>query len=508
MKNELINNRSPETEKLLAVEKVNQGPIDILGNIPSLTKNQETGRYEPAEFNRFLGHVEYPPNVVEAVTLILNHYNSAFDKVLRMRQPEGSYPLAKFNGEFANLMVQVDMAGLPLRFLEQAKNLSPEEIAELIQRRIFEMENSLAMYNLMRGFGSPDNGEDPDKPYSPLSFFGVNFDSYLKILKEYFDKGIFLGTATDAKYEAMATSEFGTFPNDLLSMDKEERKKLVKSLSGYDGFLSPNGVETILKKNLPIYMRTSYPKVWLIHPGRNTPYNIPLLEDDKIREQLRKLSITPNIDDPRIINFIINGLQNGSLKVDVDENGIPFIGSSFEMTGGFCPQTINDTKEYFAYMGFPIVGHSNLETVKELIKNNPNLRFKPLWLHYGCYGHLRPADFKKPNDFMEALRRNLKMRGPYLIQPEIPPYIVDDPENGQFEVIHRLFFGFNPLEGKYEFIGGLYDALPKESQEAKKGRIHGNKQAVWGQIICTNPDSIVDPKSLNYVHTQKMKILE
>ncbi|GIW64436.1 MAG: hypothetical protein KatS3mg092_0369 [Patescibacteria group bacterium] len=497
-----------QNETLLKQEKVFQGPIETVRNIPSLAKNPVTGEYEKAEFNRFLGHVEYPPQIIEAIAQILNDYNCAFSNVLGIRQPEGSYPLVRFDGNFINLMVQVDMAGLPLSLLEQTQRFSPEELYKLLAPRIFEIENSLAMYNLMRGFGSPDNGEDPNKPYSPLSFFGVNFDSCLETLKEYFGKGIFLGTATDAKYEAMATSEFGVFPNDLLNMDSEQRRQWVKLLSGFGGFLSPDGVKKMLGRNVALYMRTSYPKTWLIHPGKNTPYNIPLLEDDKIRGQLRKLSITPNIDDPRVVNFIIIGLQNGSLSIGVDENGIPFIGSSLEMTGGFYPQIINDTKEYFAYMGFPIVGHYNLEAVEEFIRNSPNFRFKPLWLHYGCYGHLRPIDFEKQKDFMGELKRNMKMRGPYIIQPEIPAYHVNDPENGEFEIIHRLFFGFDPKSGRYKFIGGLYDALPADSNEAKKGRLHGNKQAVWGQIICTDPNIIVNPGSLNYVSSQEMQLFQ
>jgi len=50
--------------------------------------------------------------------------------------------------------------------------------------------------------------------------------------------------------------------------------------------------------------------------------------------------------------------------------------------------------------------------------------------------------------------------------------------------------------------------LPSQSEEAKKGRLHGNDQAVWGQIIVTDETKIVDPNSLNYVNTKSMEMLE
>jgi len=329
-------------------------------------------------------------------------------------------------------------------------------------------------------------------------------------LQEYFQRGIFLGTVTDDKYIAMLTSEFGLRPDELSLLTRER----IKALSGFSGFLNPPQVEELYKRNKDVilYMRTSYPKSWLAHPGKNTPYSIPLLEDDQKRQWIRERAITPNVDNPRMVDFLISGLQSGQFRLEQDKEGNMFMVPNFEGSGGISPQIINDTKEYFAFMELPLITNPNDSKIKELYEKSFQFRAKPLWLHYGCYGHLRSLDignrFKKFSDFVGELKRNIKMRGPYILQQEIPAYKVNDPDNGDFEVIHRLFLGFDPEDKRYKFIGGLYDALPGQSEEAKKGRLHGNNQAVWGQIIAADESKMVDSNSLNYVNTQPMEMLE
>jgi len=508
-----LTNPDSLTEKILSSgpERVFQGQIKTIRNIPSLTQD-EYGNWVGAEFYIFTRHIEYPPVLVEALEEVLNGYNSAFNRVLERRQPDSqNYHFGRFDGQnFVNVMVQVDMRGLPLWFLQEAPNYPKELLAEVIKSFIFEAENSLAMYGFMRGFGSPENSDDPSQPYSQRSFFGINFDTYLKKLQEYFQRGIVLGTATDDKFFAMLTSEFGLRPEEISLLTRER----IKALSGFNGFLNPQQVEAFYKRNrdVVLYMRTSYPASWLANPRKNTPYSIPLLEDDQKRQWIRERAITPNVDDPRVVNFLISGLQSAQFRLEKDSEGNIFMVPNFEGYGGISPQIINDTKEYFVFMGLPLITNPDDPKIKKLYEGGFQFRLKPLWLHYGCYGHLRTLDigsrFKKINDFVGELRRNIKMRGPYLLQPEIPAYKVSDPDNGDFEVIHRLFFGFDPKDKRYKFIGGLYNALPSQSEEAKKGRLHGNDQAVWGQIIVTDERRIVDPNSLNYVNTQPMQMLE
>jgi len=51
-------------------------------------------------------------------------------------------------------------------------------------------------------------------------------------------------------------------------------------------------------------------------------------------------------------------------------------------------------------------------------------------------------------------------------------------------------------------IGGLFNALPQDSHEVKQGRIHGNRNAVWGSIATNNPNLVMAPESLNFLKTQ------
>jgi hypothetical protein len=322
---------------------------------------------------------------------------------------------------------------------------------------------------LWRGFWFTGNSEDPNQPYSSQSFFGINFDTYLKRLQEYFKRAIFLGTATDDKFFAMLTSEFGLRPEELSLLTRER----IKALSGFSGFLNPQQVEEFYKrkKDVVLYMRTSYPKSWLAHPGRATPYSIPLLEDDQKRQWIRERAITPNVDDPRMINFLISGLQSGQFRLEKDNEGNIFMVPNFEGFGGISPQIINDTKEYLVFMGLPLITNPDDPRIKELYEGGFQFRLKPLLLHYGCYGHLRSLDignrFKKINDFVSELRRNMKIRGPYVIQPEIPAYKVSDPNNGDFEVIHRLFFGFDPEDKDINLLG-VFMMLCQVNQRKQK----------------------------------------
>jgi hypothetical protein len=151
---EKLTNPDSLREKILSSgpERVVQGEIEIIRNIPSLKKD-EHGNLGGAEFNRFTGHIEYPRVLVEALEEVLKGYNRAFNNVLERRQPGSqNYHFARFDGQnFTNVMVQVDMRGLPLWFLQEAPNYPKELLAEVIKSFIFEAENSLAMYGFMEG---------------------------------------------------------------------------------------------------------------------------------------------------------------------------------------------------------------------------------------------------------------------------------------------------------------------------------------------------------------------
>lgn len=484
----------PHENGEISTEKINIGNTETIKTIPS--RNTENGIVN-AEFYRFTNYIEYPPIVVEALALILDGlYNPAFHNVLQLRQPEAYKPAYINNGKFKNLMVQVDIAGLPLSFLEGASGKPIEELQEIIINRMFEAENSLAMYNLMRGIFSPQATET----YSPQSFFGINFDSALEMYRNYFNAPIVLAAVTEGKYEAMLTSEFGVLDPRKLT---EERVRL---LSGFDRFVGPKNLEGILthqsNPQIIFYMRTSYPTSWLRNPAKNTPFSIPLLENPEFRAKIRDRAITPNVDDPEVVNEFIGGLSTGKYRLVRDDNYHFALVPTSEMRGRLYPPIVNDTKEYLAYLGYPIIVKP--EDIELLLESSQGYRLKPLSLHYGGYGHIRIPGGKISGKIIRkkriALDEGLKTRGPYIAQPEIPPYIFEDQNGKKFAAIHRVFFAYDPYERRYKFIGGLFNAIPVDSTEVKRGRIHGNKQAVWGQIVTTQDENIVvNPDSLNYI---------
>lgn len=486
-------------------ETVDVGRVETVKTIPAIDSEGNK-----MEFYRFPNYVEYPPEMIEAVNLVLHKYNREFQRVLQLRQPD-SYPMAYINGEFKNLLVQVDLRGFPLEFLEEASNIPPKKLAVIILKQMFEAENSLAMYNMMRGLFA-SNAEDRFSPHE--SFLGVNFDSALEMYRRYYNKPhIILSAVTREKEEAMLRSEFGIAN---LNAYKELDHAHVRSLSGFDNFVGPENLQRILKSpsssDIILYMRTSYPTSWLRNPAENTPFNIPILENDDLRQKIRKIAVTPNVDDPKIVNWFIRSLYSGE-SVMVRDRDYRFALVSVTSDGEdkiYIP-IVNDTKEYLLGMRTPLV--VNAEEAESFVRESSiPARFKPLFLHYGGYGHIRkPAGElprKKRRRIMQDLKNNLRKRGPYIVQPEIEPYTFTDQSGNEWQAIHRLFLAYDPFEGRYKFVGGFFNALPVISHEARQGRIHGNRNAVWGQIVTYDANCVVNPDSINYISGKKMKIVK
>lgn len=515
----------PETqrsrlEELLTSEKpsyANLGIPECIRTIPSLYISQEDRVVRNREFWRFPEVTIYPSSLVEAFKIILTNYSTAFDKLVKLRQERinpNCYNPAKLDGNYFNFGFQIDLKGLPPDFLDEIRrgNYSPEQIAESLRYFIFEIENSLAMYGLMRGIFS-----STDSNYSPLSFFGVNFDAAVRKWEEYHKQPLFLGTVTPEKFQAMLLSEFGTTQVDNLTPDK------IRLLSGFSGFLGPEELEQRIKdesiEDFMLYMRTSYPVSWLKNPQMGI--SIPLLEDPETLEAVRKRAVTFNVDNQNEVELFMKFLQ----QQEQHERQYVFHYSNmdgvfFELPGGsiYLPSFLNDTKEALVLMGL-VLPVGNLESIcQELefkdergkkrigyefnsnlgISPEDEIRVKPLWFHYGGYGHVRGRI--TDGDVRGEIRRNLKKRGPYVLQKEIPPTIIINKNNAkQYEIIHRLFFTFDPQDGRFKFIGGLLNALPSDTEETKRGRIHGNKQAVWGEIVCGDEGLVVDPQSLNFI---------
>lgn len=392
----------------------------------------------------------YPKNVVNALSSLYVEYNRVFTFLVaanREWETDYRYCMVDSNGS-TNWCVQIDMVGLPESFLKQTSDMSEETIRNLLRHQIFEIENSIAMYQLLENL-FPRNGCD--------SFFKTHFRAMLNSLRQRFGNPIALLAVTKPKYDAMLETEFGKCPGEPLT-DEE-----VKELSGFDTFFSPEQFRNYLDVNNGqckhlLYTRSSDPVDKLKNPDIVVDH--PLLSNTTMRQAIKTNTLTLNVDAP-------------------------------EMEYA---RRINDTKEYMPKMGmaFPITSIENLYSSQfgeylrtqgvnpdDVTSGRATIRCKPAKGTYGCYGHVSGV---LNGDSRNKLKRNIRRRGHYLVQPEMATPTITNMTNGtKYTFIDRNFFGI--VNGHPEFLGGVRNLVPVETDEAREGRIHGNSSAVYAEIV-------------------------
>ncbi|MCS7092735.1 MAG: hypothetical protein NZM26_05325, partial [Patescibacteria group bacterium] len=434
------------------------GAIVVRQDIESLTRMKgENGEslLQPAEFRVLPEYkVTYPEIVITALKQLYAEYNEAFKHLVeRNREFDNDYMFViDEKGIPINGWVQIDMVGLPEGFLEVAQSMPLETVKEILRGKIFEIENSLAMYQLLMKMFSGNE---------QASVFEQRFRASLdEVRNRHAGRKIILLAVTEQKYHAMRESEFGKRPDESLS-DKE-----VKMLSGFDKFMGPKEFKSYLDENngkCPdlIYVRSSDPISKLIDPTSRVQGS--LLEDPIIRGIVKAQSLTFNIDNP---------------EWPVHDK-----------------RRINDTKGYLAPIGMALeissIGDLDSDEVEKYLENcgiNPALiahrmatiRAKPRVGTYGCYGHHRVdlGDSKAKSE----LAKDLKIRGKYVIQPEMStPHITNTANQETYAYIDRVFFTTNGRE--YKFMGGFRSLMPTNTEEYIQGRNHGSKYTVWSEIL-------------------------
>lgn len=389
--------------------------------------------------------VSYPEEIVKALAKIYKEYNEAFFPLVeKNREWPTDYRYCFPFGKSINWAVQIDMRGLPRAFLEDISKFSQEELEKIIKGSIFEIDNSIAIYQLLERFN--------------LNGVGINFRSVLNDLRSLFGKPIALLAVTEQKKESMLASEFGKLPGESIT-DAE-----VMELSGFDTFFGPSEFREYLMNNhnkcdYLLFVRSSDPVCKLKKPEIEVEH--PLLSDPEMRQIIKANSITLNIDAP-----------------DMEYS-----------------KKINDTKEYMVSMGmaYEINSFEDLFTegcknfleskglnYEAFIKKEVAIRCKPFKSTYGCYGHLHG---KLDRKFKYEFKKNLFLRGSYLLQPEIlTPSIISEENKEEYLYIDRLFFGVNK-KGDIYFLGGIRNFMPKGTTEAREHRIHANNAAILNKII-------------------------
>jgi len=386
----------------------------------------------------------YPNIVVEALRDLYNKYNRAFAPLVeKNREWETDYQYCSIEGAPVNWIVQIDMVGLDDDFLRRAKEMSVEEVREILRRQIFEIENSIAVYSLLEGFFSRDGQS---------SYFKTRFRAVLDYLRRRFGRPIALLAVTDEKYHAMKASEFGK------RWDEQLNDEEVFALSGFDRFFGPSEFRQHVEENggmcqYLLYARTSDPVRKMQYPKSLVRH--PLLGESEIRRLIKENVLTFNVDAPDM---------EYARRINDTKEYMPPIGMAFQIA------TMEDLRspaceDFLRAQGF--------DKPKAAL-----LRCKPAKGTYGCYGHVA----RIMRDGSNALARGLEQWGDYVVQPEMTtPIVINETDGGAYTFIDRNFFGM--VNGHSEFLGGIRNLMPAASVEASKGRIHGNTSAVYAEIV-------------------------
>lgn len=415
--------------------------------------------------------ISYPEIIVRALGELYLEYNCAFiSSVEANREWSTDYQYCIQDGLPVNFAVQVDMVGLPGNFLKMAEGMPLREVKNLLRKRIFEIENSIAMYQLLAEVFS--NGKD--------SYFKSRFRASLNRLRRRFRKPLALLAVTQPKYDAMKALEFGKETQDPLS-DEE-----VFELSGFDKFFGPREFLNYLEENngechCLLYARTSDPVAKLKNPSVEIEH--PLLSDPDIRRIIKANAITFNVDSPEM---------DYSRRINDTKEYQSLMGMAFSIATEFDLYSLEFAKHSFSDKPYVDFKGSNrlsdgFRTFLERQGIDPRdvesgaveLRCKPKKCAYGCYGHVVGA--LKDGRFRSELRRNLRQReGGYVIQVEMPIPKIMSPSGEEYVFIDRNFLSFT--NGQPWFLGGFRSLLPVDCHETKRKRNHGNVKTVLAEI--------------------------
>jgi hypothetical protein len=414
----------------------------------------------------------YPRSVVHALIELYAEYNSNFAALVDAnRENPGDYKFAETAaGKIENSFVQIDMLGLPAQFLRLAEFSSPAEVKNALRHSVFEIENSLAMYQLLEGAFANEARQ---------SAFGINFRSSLEAIRQRHGKPIALLAVTEEKLEGMRQMEFGKCCGEAISAAE------VKELSGFDALMGPAEFRAHLAANQGqcqylLYVRASDPIDKLKNPTRSVAHS--LLDDTELRRIVKAHSITLNIDAPNMAPQC----RINDTKAYMPTMGMGYRIASFEdlladaSRGGVARQRFEQglgvellTTEFAHFLSAHEVDPL------QVLSGEVQLRAKPLQGTYGCYGHVRGGLLE--SSFRSEVERNMRQRGEYIIQPEMrTPMITNKRDGSTYTYIDRNFLSC--VDGKICFVGGVRNLLPVDSHEAKHGRLHGSKSSVYAEI--------------------------
>ncbi len=395
--------------------------------------------------------VQYPESVTNALSLLYAEYNRAFTQLVRgnIEWPEDYRYCTGPGGLFVNRWVQIDMPGLATEFLKGAMEMTPPNVVNILRSKIFEIENSLAMYQLsMRSF---PRGNQP-------SFFDLRFRESLETIRRQYKKPVALLATTDEKYRAMRKAEFGKYGEDQLT-DRE-----VQDLSGFDRFFSPSQfreqVEFYGDSKYLLFVRDSDPIQKLRRP--DIKIQEPLLSDARMRRIIKRNSLTLNVDNPAWSMNDVRRIKDTKLYLPPMGMGIPI-------------SNVEDLDSEAMTTFVRKVRGQDIPAQQDSVE----LRAKPMRSAYGAYGQL--SGTVSDGEFRRRLRGEMRLRGDYIVQPEmLIPLLVNGDTGLTYGYTDRLFMSY--AENDYQFMEGFRYLVPVTSEEYKRGRMHANAETITARI--------------------------
>jgi hypothetical protein len=398
-------------------------------------------------FRALTNRIRYPEVVVQALIQLYQEYNHAFKGLV---QSGMEWPTDYRYCNPANFVVQMDMVALPQPLLDELAHRPFPEVVEFLRLRLFEIENSVAMYQLLERICYPDEQSSFLKPRWRATLDGVRHRTGLPIA---------LLAVTDEKYWAMAASEFGMPEGVRPTADQ------VRELSGFDAFYGPDEFMQLVAARgedigTLLYVRASDPPAKLRKPGLVVEH--PLLANPDYRRIIRAHTVTVNIDNPA---------GDRSYWINDAKSYAPEIGL------GYAISTWDDLLEP-AFGEYLALHNIELTSVHE---GQVMLRGKPLVASYGAYGHVR--GLMTARSFRTDLRLGLRQRpGGYLIQPEMTvPVILNTATGIEAGAIDRVWVGL--IGNDPGMLGAFRNYMPTNTVEFQRGRIHGNDGAFWSAIV-------------------------
>ncbi len=397
--------------------------------------------------------IAYPAVVKQVLENLYSEYNQAFRRLVAANTESSTdyqYCMAP-DGTPISYFVQIDMVGLPAGFLAQTPDLSQEDVREVLRGRIFEIENSIAMYSLLENLFSDGIGG---------TLFKRQFLTALDDIRQKYGRPIALLAVTDQKYQAMRKSEFGKMDGEPLTDDE------VKEISGFDKFFSPEEFKKHIEENggqsdYLLYVRSSDPVAKMKRP--ELIVDEPLLGDESLRRIIKANALTFSIDNPSLS-------LGDSRRINDTKEYLGEMGMAFAIYYG---EDLT-SPDFYSYLRSQGIDPLKMESGEVMI------RAKPMKGTYGGYGHIRGTlvDAK----FRRELRDALLKRGSYVVQPELQnPTVKNEDDGSIYMYIDRVFFSCDGQN--YHFMGGERTLMPIDSSEAQKNMVHGNSSSVYAEII-------------------------